>query len=154
MGIYYIAPLLGPSISPIIGGGLTTAFNWRAAFWFLVIVGGAILLGFLVFFKDTFRRERSITYQTAIKARLRVQARALAKKAAAHPHDTEKQTPMSLDANTVKEAMITMRLSLRDLSPLRPILLVLRRINNMMILTASGARCEPRDAGSSSWLTI
>ena len=35
MGIYYAAPLLGPSMGPLLGGILTQLFNWRATFWFL-----------------------------------------------------------------------------------------------------------------------
>ncbi|TCD62101.1 hypothetical protein EIP91_007476 [Steccherinum ochraceum] len=72
MGIYYCAPLLGPSLGPIIGGVLTQAFDWRATFWFLTIFTGICLFSFLLF-KDTFRRERSLTYQLAA-ARLRKRA--------------------------------------------------------------------------------
>ncbi|KAI0941665.1 hypothetical protein AcW1_003491 [Taiwanofungus camphoratus] len=61
MGIYYCAPLLGPSLGSIIGGALTQGFNWRATFWFL----------------DSFRRERSLTYQLVLK---RVQDQQTAKK--------------------------------------------------------------------------
>jgi len=71
MGIYYIAPLLGPSIGPILGGVLTTGLHWRAIFWFLAIVAGATCLCFVFFFHDTFRRERSLTYQNVLKQRLR-----------------------------------------------------------------------------------
>ena len=34
------APLLGPSLGPILGGALTQGFNWRATFWFLTIFTG------------------------------------------------------------------------------------------------------------------
>lgn len=67
MGIYYCAPLLGPSLGPIMGGVLTQAFSWRAPFWFLVIWGGIMLLAFCFLFRDTFRKERSLTYQTVLK---------------------------------------------------------------------------------------
>ncbi|KAL4080850.1 vacuolar DHA amino acid exporter [Scleroderma citrinum] len=52
MGIYYVAPLLGPSIGPILGGILAQELGWRAIFWFLAIW------------------ERSLTYQNVLKRRM------------------------------------------------------------------------------------
>ena len=66
MGLYYSAPLLGPALGPILGGSLTQGWSWRATFWFLAIFVGLCFLSFIPF-KDTFRRERSLTYQTALK---------------------------------------------------------------------------------------
>ncbi|KAF8799400.1 MFS general substrate transporter [Phlegmacium glaucopus] len=71
MGIYYMAPLLGPALGPIFGGVLTSTFNWRATFWFLSILSGSSLLLFILFFHDTFRRQRSLTYQSVLKQRRR-----------------------------------------------------------------------------------
>ncbi|KAF8805757.1 MFS general substrate transporter [Phlegmacium glaucopus] len=71
MGIYYMAPLLGPALGPIFGGVLTSTFNWRATFWFLSILSGSSLLIFILFFHDTFRRQRSLTYQNVLKQRRR-----------------------------------------------------------------------------------
>ena len=54
MGIFYLGPLCGPLLAPIIGGALAQRWNWRATLWFLVIDGGkctvrlfGIVLGFL-----------------------------------------------------------------------------------------------------------
>lgn len=58
MGIYYIAPLLGPSLGSLLGGALTTAFDWRGPFYFLTIMGGIVFMSFALVFKDTFRLER------------------------------------------------------------------------------------------------
>src|ERR1700733_6807568 len=69
IGLYYAAPLLGLSLGPILGGSLTQGFNWRAVFWFLVIFAGLNFFSFLVFFNDTFRRERSSAYQAVMKRR-------------------------------------------------------------------------------------
>ncbi|KAL4266522.1 MFS transporter superfamily protein [Pleurotus pulmonarius] len=71
MGIYYAAPLLGPSLGPILGGVLTAGFSWRACFWFMAIFSGASFLTFLLFLKDTWRKERSLTYQNVLRTRLR-----------------------------------------------------------------------------------
>ena len=42
MGIFYLGPLCGPLLAPIIGGALAQRWNWRATLWFLVIYGGEL----------------------------------------------------------------------------------------------------------------
>ncbi|KAH9891990.1 MFS general substrate transporter [Cubamyces lactineus] len=169
MGIYYSAPLLGPSLGPILGGVLTEGFNWRATFWFLAIFTGAIFMLFIPF-KDTFRRERSLVYQAALKRRLAHQSakgseasslsqvtavsrivsvkdeKSSPTKAAptkdgiadlALERDLEKQKqplPTETDAAPLHEV----KLSLADVTPIKPIVHVLRRMNNLTILAASG----------------
>ncbi|PPQ66472.1 hypothetical protein CVT24_007046 [Panaeolus cyanescens] len=100
MGVYYTAPLLGPALDPIFGGVLASAWNWRAIFWFLTILSGMTTLIFIFFFHDTFRRERSAVYQSALR----------------------------------KEQLV----SLFDVNPFKPVLYVVRRLNNLIILFASG----------------
>jgi hypothetical protein len=99
---------------------LTSTFNWRAIFWFLSIISGLSLLSFILFFRDTFRRERSLNYQTAIKQRRKVAALS----------SLNKQPETSLAVN--------LDLSLADVNLLKPLGQVLRRKNNVMILIASG----------------
>lgn len=48
MGIFYLGPLMGPLLAPIIGGALAEGFGWRSTLWFLVIYGGVVLI-FIVF---------------------------------------------------------------------------------------------------------
>ncbi|KAG6909237.1 hypothetical protein DXG01_001419 [Tephrocybe rancida] len=124
MGIYYIAPLLGPSIGPILGGGLTTGLGWRAIFWFLTIVGGSICVLFVVAFRDTFRKERSLTYQNVLRQRLY------------EAHDEMRVHKSDVEKIAIPEVVVT--LSLKDVNPFKPIFLVLRRMNNVVILFASG----------------
>ena len=101
---------------------MTSGFNWRAVFWFLSIISGLSLLSFILFFRDTFRRERSLNYQTAIKQRQKT------------------GTLSSLDKEPA--------LSIADVNPLKPLGQVLRRKNNVMVLISSGNfslfcfRCE------------
>ena len=99
------------------GGVLTSAFNWRAIFWFLSIISGLSLLSFVLFFRDTFRRERSLSYQTVIKQR---------RKAAALSSLNKQPESFNLD------------LTLADVNPLKPLGQVLRRRNNYLVLIASG----------------
>ncbi|KAG9318304.1 major facilitator superfamily domain-containing protein [Chiua virens] len=70
MGIYYAAPLLGTSAGPFLGGIFAQAFGWRAVFWFALIAGGVVLVSLVIFFKDSFRKERSLLYQNILRARL------------------------------------------------------------------------------------
>ncbi|KZP04105.1 MFS general substrate transporter [Athelia psychrophila] len=141
-GLYYGAPLLGPSVGAILGGGLTQAFGWRAVFWFLVIFAGLNFLSFLFLFKDTFRRERSSTYQTVLKRR--TLERALKSKNASQAtvtdavngdRDADARTlPLATEAPPLK----AIKLSLRDINPFPPLWLILRRKNNLAILFPSG----------------
>jgi len=39
MGIFYLGPLCGPLLSPVIGGVLAQRWNWRASLWCLAIYG-------------------------------------------------------------------------------------------------------------------
>ncbi|KAI4133145.1 MAG: hypothetical protein LQ338_000410 [Usnochroma carphineum] len=48
MGIFYLGPLCGPLLAPIIGGVLSQRWGWRSTQWFLALYG-AIILVFLVF---------------------------------------------------------------------------------------------------------
>jgi len=44
IGLFNATSTFGPAIGPLLGGVLAYALGWRAVFWFLVILGGVILL--------------------------------------------------------------------------------------------------------------
>jgi len=148
MGVYYAAPLLGPSLGPIIGGGLTQALDWRAVFWLLVIWGSIIIVAFLFLFKDTFRKERSVTYQNVLKRRVRAQLLSEAKVESRKVSDKESKEdreiqPGSKDieeqrtvipASAIKE----IKLSITDINPFPAYMSILSRKNNLAILLPSG----------------
>ncbi|KAG1873278.1 MFS general substrate transporter [Suillus tomentosus] len=148
MGVFYSAPLLGPSLGPIIGGALTQGLGWRAIFWFLVIWGGIIFSAFLFLFKDTFRKERSVTYQNVLKRRLREQQSSEAKDDSRNISEKElrvngeNQTnskdieaqPAVIPALAIREV----KLSIADVNPFPPYLSILSRKNNFVILIPSG----------------
>lgn len=48
MGFFYLGPLMGPFIAPIMGGALTESLGWRSTQWALVIYG-FVVLAFLFF---------------------------------------------------------------------------------------------------------
>jgi len=58
MGFFYLGPLIGPLLSPIIGGSLAQGFGWRATMWFLAIFGGVMLLLLLFCLPETLTRSR------------------------------------------------------------------------------------------------
>lgn len=142
MGIYYAAPLLGPSLGPIIGGILTEIFSWRATFYFLAIFGGVSLFAFIVF-RDTFRRERSLSYQAALRQVIKAK-RGSAKNS--HPEeattDAEKRSADNgtrlEDPDALYAEIDSLKVGLRHMQIIRPTIQVLRRINNVLILSASG----------------
>ncbi|KAI0633191.1 major facilitator superfamily domain-containing protein [Trametes polyzona] len=185
MGIYYSGPLLGPSLGPILGGVLTQAFSWRATFWFLAIFVGSCFMLFVPF-KDTFRRERSLVYQTALRRRPAQQRAAVnASDSVTISSDTRdptvagashnlSQDPPDLKAGEVRgdevadaplrhdnvglekqerqlqtrpdeaTSIVTVasleqvKLSPSDVNPLKPIVHILRRLNNVTMFLASG----------------
>ena len=132
-----------------------------------MIVGICFLL--FIPFKDTFRRERSLTYQTALKKRRahisakaseassisqvtavsRIVSPSTAGKAQedkdaieelARDRDLEKQQqpPRTAEPGPDAAPMDDVKLSLADVNPVKPIIHVLRRMNNLVILVASG----------------
>jgi MFS family permease len=153
MGVYYSAPLLGPSIGALLGGGLTQGLSWRAVFWFLVIWGGMILAALFFLFKDTFRKERSLTYQNVLKKRIQDRKLVQENDAAGGerlvtekntseneisgvqtPNDDVEPQPMVVSASAIKEV----KLSIADVNPFPPFLRILSRTNNVCVLTSSG----------------
>ncbi|KAK2465777.1 hypothetical protein APHAL10511_002321 [Amanita phalloides] len=128
MGIYYIAPLLGPVLGPILGGALTVGFGWRAIFWFLTIFAGVSCLSFLLFFKDTYRKERSLVYQEAFKSVNNTTIPTFVDQ-----EKGERELPHNSELD-----LMQVNVSLRDLNPFKPMWLILRRLNNLTILIASG----------------
>ncbi|KAG1815133.1 MFS general substrate transporter [Suillus subaureus] len=146
MGVYYSAPLLGPSLGPIFGGALTQGLSWRAVFWFLVIWGGIIFLAFLFLFKDTFRKERSVTYQNVLNSRLREQRSSGAKDESRNISKSEvggenQTTLKDVEAQRMvipTPAIKDITLSMADVNPFPAYFSIVSRKNNLFILIASG----------------
>jgi len=143
IGLFFAMPLLGPSLGPMIGGALVQAFNWRATFWFLAILGGVSLISF-TFLKETFRKERSAAYQGAVK-RARDQAEQKADKLAAASKVACKdgsgevsKHELDLEGGLKEFDPKKIKLSLLDVNPIPASWIVLKQRTNVVILATSG----------------
>lgn len=61
MGLFYLGPLCGPLLSPIIGGAITSnkSLGWRATQWFLVILSGVCLALIIFCLPETLRTQEN-----------------------------------------------------------------------------------------------
>jgi MFS family permease len=140
MGIFYAAPLLGPSIGPLFGGVLSQVWSWRATFYFLSIIGGIVLLSIFLF-KDTFRKERSLNYQSAKRRAIQRQERTAKEEQgivifnSGQAEEVETKDKQG-DAETVASSNV--RVTLRDLNLFKPIWNILKRRNNYSMILTSG----------------
>ena len=44
MSVFYLGPLCGPLIAPVVGGALAHQWNWRSTLWFLASFGGLTVI--------------------------------------------------------------------------------------------------------------
>jgi multidrug resistance protein len=58
MGLFYLGPLMGPLLMPIIGGALANSLGWRSTQWFLVIYGGVVLVLIIFALPETLARKK------------------------------------------------------------------------------------------------
>ncbi|KAF8887455.1 major facilitator superfamily domain-containing protein [Gymnopilus junonius] len=127
MGIYYVAPLLGPAFGPVFGGVFTSVWGWRAIFWFLALAGGLMFL----------TPERSLTYQNVLKKRLQnMPTLGEGENKSGFNLDVEKNFANQADLQDKRKTPI--KLSITDVNPLTPLMLVVRRKNNFLVLLSSG----------------
>ncbi|TLS29899.1 hypothetical protein PpBr36_03154 [Pyricularia pennisetigena] len=59
MGMFYLGPLMGPLLAPIVGGALAQKWNWRSTMWFVTIHAGLVFLMLLFCLPETLRRKES-----------------------------------------------------------------------------------------------
>lgn len=149
-----MAPLLGPSMGPLIGGVATQLFSWRATFFCLVIFASLSLATF-IFFKDTFRRERSLFYQSALPRATRerqIKPRSMGEAGETNrgenfdrfnpivegPECPTSDLKAQSGQHQPEPIRTDIRLSLRTINPFGPIGSILRRRNNVAVLFTSG----------------
>jgi MFS family permease len=69
MSIFYVGPLCGPGLAPIVGGALAEAYGWRSTLWALVIFGGALLIMIVSCLPETVARDRALDNTKSFVAR-------------------------------------------------------------------------------------
>lgn len=60
MGYFYLGPLCGPLLAPIIGGAIAIKWGWRGTQWFLVILGGVTLCLIVFGLPETLARTKKL----------------------------------------------------------------------------------------------
>jgi multidrug resistance protein len=101
MGIFYLGPLCGPLLSPIIGGAMADTLGWRSTQWFLAAYG-AIIEIFLIFaLPETLRARRNIVDQAKDDGDVKVEAEVAVTGAADEQKDVE-ANDMSTEKNTTR----------------------------------------------------
>ncbi|KAJ5777923.1 hypothetical protein N7520_001169 [Penicillium odoratum] len=58
MSIFYLGPLCGPLLAPIVGGLLAQRWGWRSTLWFSAVLGGLILIFILFALPETLRVQK------------------------------------------------------------------------------------------------
>ena len=107
-------------------------------------MSGLSLLSFILFFRDTFRRERSLNYQNALKQRCKATAlESLGGKQPARVDESIEKNTLKRDSTEPPQETSLPAVSLADINPLKPIGQVLRRKNNIIILISSGNDFPP-----------
>ena len=107
MGMFYLGPLCGPLLSPIIGGALTEGLGWRSIQWFLVVMGAVILMFILFCLPETLIERKSYAAIAEAEAASRVTAtgdeeRGEAAASTARPTFTRTTTKQSVQVKTTK----------------------------------------------------
>lgn len=73
MGWYYLGPLMGPFLSPIIGGAVAEAWGWRATQWVLVIAAGLADVLIIFALPETLRKQDNLANVREYLQKLRAQ---------------------------------------------------------------------------------
>jgi multidrug resistance protein len=63
MGIFYLGPLCGPLIAPIIGGLIAQRWNWRATLWTLAIYGVLTWIFILFALPETLKSRKNLAVE-------------------------------------------------------------------------------------------
>ncbi|KAF2087686.1 MFS general substrate transporter [Saccharata proteae CBS 121410] len=128
MGIFYLGPLCGPLLAPIIGGVLTEGLGWRSTQWFLVVYGAVVWLFVCFMLPETLRKKRDagtvaekdetadpITAGLSTSEEIEVAASGLEAPIPIHIHDKPPTpTPLALTPTRTAHSLSLLRRCLLD----------------------------------------
>lgn len=60
MGLFYLGPLSGPLVAPVIGGVMAEGLGWRSTLWLLAIFGSILEVFIIICLPETLRKRRSL----------------------------------------------------------------------------------------------
>jgi len=60
MTTFYLGPLCGPLIAPIVGGALAQRWNWRSTLWFLAAYGGLVAAFIFLALPETLAKRKAL----------------------------------------------------------------------------------------------
>ncbi|KAL4930745.1 MFS transporter [Aspergillus undulatus] len=60
MGIFYLGPLCGPLIAPIVGGALAQRWQWRSTMWFFSAYGGVVVALIILGLPETLKSTKPL----------------------------------------------------------------------------------------------
>ncbi|MCJ1400222.1 hypothetical protein MMC11_003426 [Xylographa trunciseda] len=66
MGVFYLGPLMGPLLAPIIGGALADAWGWRSTQWFVAILGFVVLIFLIFALPETLKVRKDLASETGV----------------------------------------------------------------------------------------
>lgn len=106
LGLFYLGPLLGPFISPIMGGAVAMKWGWRGTMWIMVIVCGLNVLTILLFLPETLLNDLDLN---ALKKHLEVQLMEV--------DSTEKGVDLERMATNLSQSTSFRRMEILDNTP-------------------------------------
>lgn len=74
MSIFYLGPLCGPLIAPIVGGALAQEWGWRSTLWFLAAYGGLTVVFIFFALPETLATQRPVVIASADEHQASVEA--------------------------------------------------------------------------------
>jgi multidrug resistance protein len=121
MGLFYLGPLCGPLLSPILGGVFAQTLGWRSAQWFLAIF--AVLLWIFIVFAlpETLPRVKLAATEVKAEAEAEAEAANTNEKREPRPPLTRSTTAQSVKVKS-RQYLIMARRAFID--PLRIVLLL------------------------------
>ncbi|KAF2093760.1 major facilitator superfamily transporter multidrug resistance [Rhizodiscina lignyota] len=68
MGLFYLGPLSGPMIAPVLGGVMAERLGWRSTLWFLTVFGLLLEIALIVCLPETLKKRRSVVAEAEREA--------------------------------------------------------------------------------------